>query len=111
MKALNTSYEILSFRNIIDLYRANNFSLIGVNLINVPVPKSARKELDFTGAYVLRKDISLYPNAIAVDEIICSKKFHKNNSSIFSENSLLTKVPSNWGAFPFVGFELIHFKL
>ena len=31
--------------------------------------------------------------------------------SIFSENSLLTKVPSNWGAFPFVGFELIHFKL
>ena len=81
VKALNTSYEILSFRNIIDLYRANNFSLIGVNLINVPVPKSARKELDFTGAYVLRKDISLYPNAIAVDEIICSKKFHKNNNA------------------------------
>ena len=81
VKALNTSYEILSFRNIIDLYRANNFSLIGVNLINVPVPKSARKELDFTGAYVLRKDISLYPNAIAVDEIICSKKFHKNNKA------------------------------
>lgn len=81
VKAFNTSYEILSFRNIIDLYRANNFSLIGVNLINVPVPKSARKEMDFTGAYVLRKDISLYPNAIAVDEIICSKKFHKNNNA------------------------------
>ena len=37
--------------------------------------------MDFTGAYVLRKDISLYPNAIAVDEIICSKKFHKNNKA------------------------------
>lgn len=77
VKALNTSYEILSFKNIKDLYRANNNNLIGVNLIDVPISKKAKTELDFTGAYVLRKDISLYPNAIAVDEIICSKKFHK----------------------------------
>ena len=40
-----------------------------------------------------------------------SSQNNDTNSSIFSENSLLTKVPSNWGAFPFVGFELIHFKL
>lgn len=79
VKALNTSYEILSFKNIKDLYRANNNNLIGVNLIDVPISKKAKTELDFTGAYVLRKDISLYPNAIAVDEIICSKKFHKKN--------------------------------
>ena len=81
-----STYELLSFRNIRDFYRANNNSLIGVNLINVPVPKSARKELDFTGAYVLRKDIHLYPNAIAVDEIICAKKFHPKH---FENNNLI----------------------
>lgn len=82
-KALDISYEILSFRNIKDLYRANNNNLIGVNLIDVPISKKAKKELDFTGAYVLRKDINLYPNAIAVDEIICEKKFYQK----FNENN------------------------
>lgn len=83
VKAFDTSYEILSFRNIKDLYTANNNNLIGVNLIDVPISNKEKKELDFTGAYVLRKDINLYPNAIAVDEIICEKKFYQE----FNENN------------------------
>lgn len=91
-KALDISYEILSFRNIKDLYRANNNNLIGVNLIDVPISKKAKKELDFTGAYVLRKDINLYPNAIAVDEIICEKKFYQK----FNENNTFSNSKQKW---------------
>ena len=85
-KAFDTSYEILSFRNIKDLYTANNNNLIGLNLIDVPISKKAKKELDFTGAYVLHKDISLYPNAIAVDEIVYKKKYHPKH---FENNNLI----------------------
>lgn len=40
-----------------------------------------------------------------------TKRSMKNQGSIFSESSLLTKAPFNWGAFPFTGFEFIYFKL